>query len=140
MLIEKKYFIILITLIVARLTDSFTHGDIPCWDERNLTECDSPFVNPAFKLPVQVTNECGIGEKEMFCVQAESTKTIRSCGYCDANDPKLSHPATYLTDYHSHDNMTWWQSSTMVRNIQHPNSVKLTLNLGEFSFCVFKRF
>uniref|UniRef100_A0A2K6U1C2 Laminin subunit gamma 3 n=1 Tax=Saimiri boliviensis boliviensis TaxID=39432 RepID=A0A2K6U1C2_SAIBB len=41
------------------------------------------------------------------------------------------HNATYLTDFHSEDESTWWQSPSMAFGVQYPNSVNITLNLGK---------
>ena len=136
--LQPRFILIALTCLVACLHLGTSQSRNSCYNhKREPVKCYTPFVNPAFKLPVEVTNQCGEDEREIFCMQAESTKTARSCGYCDAADEAHAHPASFLTDYHSHDNKTWWQSSTMVKNIQHPNSVNLTINLGAFSFQCF---
>ena len=49
------------------------------------------------------------------------------CEVCDADDDKLSHPASLLTDLNSAGNMTCWVSEPSLT----PSQVSLTLSLGK---------
>ncbi|XP_059214275.1 laminin subunit gamma-3 [Centropristis striata] len=91
------------------------------------SRCMPKFENIAFNRTVVASNACG-SPKEDYCMQTGST---RSCHYCDASDPDLSHNASLLTDFNRNEESTWWQSQSMFYGIQHPNSVNLTLHLGK---------
>ncbi|XP_060916773.1 laminin subunit gamma-3 [Labrus mixtus] len=99
-----------------------------CYDEEGSpSRCMPKFENIAFNRTVMASNVCG-SPPEDFCMQTGST---RSCHYCDASDPDLSHHTGLLTDFHRNEEPTWWQSQSMFYGIQHPNSVNLTLHLGK---------
>lgn len=98
--------------------------------------CYPEFINAAHSQPVIVTNTCGELESE-FCVQTNiyasndyGDNRLSKCDVCDAKRRDKSHPAEFLTDYNVKSNLTWWQSDTMEYNIQHPNTINLTLHLG----------
>uniref|UniRef100_A0A8P4KP52 Laminin, gamma 3 n=1 Tax=Dicentrarchus labrax TaxID=13489 RepID=A0A8P4KP52_DICLA len=99
-----------------------------CYDEEGApSRCMPKFENVAFSRTVVASNVCG-SPPEDYCMQTGST---RSCHYCDASDPHLSHNASLLTDFNRNEEPTWWQSQSMFYGIQHPNSVNLTLHLGK---------
>jgi len=66
------------------------------------------------------------------------TGSTRSCHHCDASDLELNHNATYLTDFHTDEEPTWWQSQSMFYGVQYPNSINITLHLGKSPLLSFK--
>ncbi|POI28520.1 hypothetical protein CIB84_007730 [Bambusicola thoracicus] len=87
------------------------------------------FENAAFGRVPLVTNTCG-SPPEDYCLQMGARDASQLCQRCDAADPLLHHNASFLTDFHSQEESTWWQSQSMAFGIQHPNSVNITLHLG----------
>uniref|UniRef100_A0A8C0GGQ0 Laminin subunit gamma-3 n=1 Tax=Chelonoidis abingdonii TaxID=106734 RepID=A0A8C0GGQ0_CHEAB len=102
-----------------------------CYDpEGRAQRCSPAFENAAFGREVWATNTCG-SPPEDYCLQMGARHATKLCHRCDAGDPLLHHNATYLTDFHSQEESTWWQSQSMAFGIQHPNSVNITLHLGK---------
>lgn len=101
---------------------------VSCYNEAGRAQrCSSPFVNAAFESRVEVTNTCGFDADEEFCRQTDTNGEPRECDVCYEN----SFPPEHLTDFHNNRSPTWWQSSTMMKGVQWPNSVNLTIHLGE---------
>lgn len=102
-----------------------------CLEERSgrPQRCMPEFVNAAFNATVVATNTCGTPAEE-YCVQTGVTGVTQSCHLCDASQPHLRHGASFLTDYNSQADSTWWQSQSMLAGVQHPAAVNLTLHLG----------
>ncbi|KAJ7407545.1 Laminin subunit gamma-3 [Pitangus sulphuratus] len=106
-------------------------GSPACWDPRGQPRrCMPDFENAAFGRAVRATNTCG-SPPEDYCLQMGTRHDSALCHRCDAADPRLHHNASFLTDFHSQEESTWWQSQSMAFGIQHPNSVNITLHLGK---------
>jgi coxsackievirus/adenovirus receptor len=111
---------------------SSSHNRVPCYGTNGRAlRCFPPFVNAAFNVPVEATNTCGRRGPEDYCQQTGISGATKSCDVCDERDPAKAHPSKYLTDFHSVDNLSWWQSGTMMSDVQWPNMVNLTLSLGK---------
>ena len=74
---------------------------------------------------------CGTRAKHQFCLQTGAAY-YRECEVCDAYDPEKAHNSTYLTDIHTDQNQTAWQSVTMNEGV-HLNLVNLTVNLSKIT-------
>uniref|UniRef100_A0A4W5Q2S6 Laminin, gamma 3 n=1 Tax=Hucho hucho TaxID=62062 RepID=A0A4W5Q2S6_9TELE len=118
-----------LTLLLLRSL-SLIHGAMDsCYDDNEgvPSRCMPKFENAAFNRMVMASNVCG-SPPEDYCMQTGST---RSCHHCRVSDPGLSHNASMLTDFHTDEEPTWWQSQSMFYGVQHPNSVNLTLHLSK---------
>ncbi|NXA02509.1 LAMC3 protein, partial [Nesospiza acunhae] len=103
----------------------------PCWDPRGQPRrCMPVFENAAFGRAVRASNTCG-SPPEDYCLHMGAQHASALCHRCDASDPRRHHNASFLTDFHSQEESTWWQSQSMAFGIQHPNSVNITLHLGK---------
>ncbi|XP_069729416.1 LOW QUALITY PROTEIN: laminin subunit gamma-3 [Phaenicophaeus curvirostris] len=106
-------------------------GSSSCWDPQGQPRrCMPVFENAAFGRAVEVTNTCGSPPEE-YCLQMGARHASTLCHRCDATDPRHHHNASFLTDFHSQEESTWWQSQSMAFGIQYPNSVNITLRLGK---------
>ncbi|NXN15355.1 LAMC3 protein, partial [Indicator maculatus] len=108
-----------------------TGGSPACYDPRGQPRrCMPDFENAAFGRAAHATNTCG-SPPEDYCLQMGARHASTLCHRCDASDPQLHHNSSFLTDFHSQEESTWWQSQSMAFGIQHPNSVNITLHLGK---------
>ncbi|XP_026541517.1 laminin subunit gamma-3 [Notechis scutatus] len=102
-----------------------------CYNSQGRAQrCMPIFENAAFGRQAQASNTCG-WPPETYCLQMGTRESSTLCHRCDGGDPLLSHNASYLTDFHSQEEPTWWQSQSMAFGVQHPTSVNITLHLGK---------
>eukprot|EP00092_Neocalanus_flemingeri_P012243 GFUD01013199.1.p1 GENE.GFUD01013199.1~~GFUD01013199.1.p1 ORF type:complete len:1692 (+),score=371.26 GFUD01013199.1:452-5527(+) len=138
--------LVLLVIQLAEHTHSFGFEDTlnegsPCYDQledesddlERPMRCMPPFKNVISNAHVQVDPPemtCGIRQSAQYCLQTGGY--YRECQICDAYDSKQgearSHNASYLTDIHTDQNQTSWQSVTMDENV-HMNLVNLTINM-----------
>ncbi|KAF7284665.1 hypothetical protein GWI33_021849 [Rhynchophorus ferrugineus] len=105
-----------------------TKKESRCYDDFSRPQrCIPEFENAAFNVEMEATNTCGEEGDQEYCVQTGVTGIRKSCEICRAGE----HHARFLTDIHNVDSPTWWQSETMLEQIQWPNQVNLTLKFGK---------
>ena len=103
----------------------------PCHDDSGTLpkKCFPRFINAAFGRPVEASSTCGDPPSRFCLTHKEKDEVSRRCNVCDSRDPKLSHPAHYLTDLNNVKNFTCWHSAPV--DPLKPDNVSLTLSLGK---------
>ena len=118
-------------LLALRLQETSSQIQSKCYefdDVRRPQRCMPEFGNAAFGKRVVSNNTCGTPPSK-FCVQTGVLDVRKECEICNASNPRLAHPAFFITDIKDDQNQTWWQSQTSLENPY--KTVTLTLDLGK---------
>lgn len=93
--------------------------------------CFPPYVDNivAGSVP-DASNTCGLEGRERVCHLLGSTGAVAgTCDYCDAAESSSAHPPEHITDMHSANAVTYWQSQNF-SVVQYPNSVNITFSFN----------
>ena len=136
---HSSIFLLLILVGECLAFENTLNEGSPCYEKledgsdylNKPLRCWPPFKNVISNAPVTVAPEdmtCGIRQQTKFCPQTGGF--YRNCQICDAYDATKDHNSSYLTDIHTDQNQTSWQSVTMNENV-HKTLVNLTVNLSK---------
>ena len=120
----------IVSIVLTYVTVSSARMDRCYLRDHVAQRCLPPFVNAAFGKTVIASDTCGT-PPEQYCLQTGVTGVTKSCHICNSEVPSQTHDAAFLTDFNNEQIPTWWQSRTMIHDVQHPNMVNLTLNLSK---------
>ena len=137
---HSSIFLLLILVKECLAFENTLNEGSPCYEKledgtddlNKPLRCWPPFKNVISNAPVTVAPEemtCGIRQQTKFCPQ--SGGFYSNCQICDAYDATKDHNSSYLTDIHTDQNQTSWQSVTMNENV-HKTLVNLTVNLSKY--------
>ena len=100
---------ILFALNLTERSSCQTSVESACYDKNGIAKtCLTYPKNVALNREVVATDTCGT-PSEVSCQIGANTDRCRTC---NASDPKNSHPARNMVDFHNPVNITWWQSTT----------------------------